>query len=200
MISAHASSMRAADAAAAGLEAGRENRAPSSHPWSADPDAANYAAGWVEDRRPIYLGVNNVPIPTPCAGAKPAQHAVEVSSKAHGTDTARVAAIHSRLAEADAATPLRDLLSAAEAPEGASQLRAPGYEATLDGIPDGCEVHVRNLDSAGWLHRRLVASVEVRSQGLPDPYGTGPFSMRSTPSIHRIRRLADALVGWTYGW
>lgn len=165
-------SLHAADSAAAALAAREtedvQDAQRSSLPWAVNPDAANYAAGWVENRRPIYLGVNNVPIPTPSRPVKPAAtgDADDTAARLHDAGNARVAAIHSRLTAAGAVEAATAEAETALSPQTSSQCQeqqpTPGYVPALEGIPAECEVHVRNLDSPGWLHRRLVASIEVR--------------------------------------
>jgi hypothetical protein len=139
-------------------------------PWSARPDASNNAAGWVPDRRPIYLGINSVPLPgnrsaTTSAPEVPSGSIIEPGALLNDTGSARSAAIQSCLSEAVSATQLdtRKGAAIAQAPQhpafevGGSAATGPtSYErVTSPGLRAGSQVHIRRCGQPP-LHRVVV--------------------------------------------
>ena len=99
-----------------------------------------YAAGWVENRRPIYLGVSSVPLP----GSADAAAGTSAGTQP-GTGGAAAHSGSSSLSESDS-----------EAEEAPYERLAPGQH-----LRGNVRVHMRRLDTAAALRRRLVAAIDV---------------------------------------
>jgi hypothetical protein len=110
-------------------------------PWSARPDAANYAAGWVPDRRPIYLGVNSVPIPS--------------SPKTSADSGAATPANDTHSPHPIPPQPIGTESISSAAPRTSTAAPATEHNAY------GCRILSWNMDSGNRVHRRVVAIVNV---------------------------------------
>lgn len=101
-------------------------------PWERRPgSAANSAAGWIPDRRPIYLGINSVPIPNSSeqkAADEDANTVVVASSQLDDTGSKRSNAIRSRVSAAGVMS---------------KYVRVPAREECTD-----TQVHIRRCASA----------------------------------------------------